>query len=149
MDLSIFNGICIQSHINMITLKNYIHNILINEDKKDKKVIERGDIKFTIWKKPDQKVTWLNNNEDYLKIEYKLENKKKDVYIDFLLGYKDGSWKLWIGKIGATSYTDDPWCSFDTKDFAEAIGKALDKVEEFVEDVYENPDNWVQFYKNV
>ena len=107
----------------MITLKNYIHNILINEDKKDKKVIERGDIKFTIWKKPDQKVTWLDNNEDYLKIEYKLENKKKDVYIDFLLGYKDGSWKLWIGKIGATSYTDDPWCSFDTKDFAEAKRK--------------------------
>ena len=28
----------------MITLKSYIHNILINEDKKDKKVIERGDI---------------------------------------------------------------------------------------------------------
>ena len=134
---------------NMITLKNYIHNILINEDKKDKKVIERGDIKFTIWKKPDQKVTWLNDNDDYLNIEYKLENKKKDVYIDFLLGYKDGSWKLWIGKIGATSYNDDPWCSFDTKDFAEAIGKALDKVEEFVEDVYNNPDNWVQFYKSV
>src|SRR5574344_564731 len=130
----------------MITLKSYIQESLsINEDKKDKKVIERGDIKFTIWKKPDKKVSWLDDNSDYMKIEY----KKKNVFIDFLLGYKDGSWKLWIGKIGATSYADDPWCSFDTKDFAEAIGKALDKVEEFVKDVYDNPDNWVQFYKEV
>ena len=136
----------LQSSFKMVTLKSYIYNTLINEDNKDKKVIERGEIKFTIWKKPDQKVTWLNNNEDYLKIEYKLENKKKGVYIDFLLGYKDGSWKLWIGKIGATSYADDPWCSFDTKDFAEAINKCLDKVEEFIADVYDNPDKWVQFY---
>ena len=69
----------LQSSFKMVTLKSYIYNTLINEDSKDKKVIERGEIKFTIWKKPDQKVTWLKNNEDYLKIEYNLENKKKGV----------------------------------------------------------------------
>ena len=64
------------------------------------------------------------------------------------MGYTDTSWKLWIGKIGAISYGDDPWCDFETKEFKEAILAALDKVEEFIDDVEENKDNWVQFYKN-
>lgn len=107
----------------------------------------RGDIKFTIWKAPDKKVRWLNDNEAYQKIEYKLEDKEEGLYIDFLLGFKEDSWKLWIGKIGSCSYDDDPYCSFETKKFSEGIVAALDKVEEFVEKVKEDPDNYIQFYK--
>ncbi len=109
---------------------------------------QRGDIKFTIWKAPDKKVKWLNDNESYQKIEYKLEDKENNLYIDFLLGYQEDSWKLWIGKIGSCSYDDDPYCTFETEKFAEAIVKALDKVEEFVDKVKEEPDNYIQFYKN-
>lgn len=110
---------------------------------------ERGDIKFTIWKAPDKKVRWLNDNESYLKIEYKLEDKDAGLNIDFLLGYKEDSWKLWIGKIGSCSYDDDPYCSFNTKKFAEGIVKALDKVEEFVAKVKDEPENYIQFYKTL
>ena len=113
----------------------------------DDELTRRGNIKFTIWEEPKKKVNWIDNNEKYQKIEYQYRDKDKDINIDFLLGFKDGSWKLWIGKIGAISYDDDPWCSFDTKKFSEGIVAALDKVEEFVDDVEENPDNWVQFYK--
>lgn len=109
----------------------------------------RGDIKFTIWKAPDKKVRWLNDNESYLKIEYKLEDKEEGLFIDFLLGFKDGSWKLWIGKIGSCSYDDDPYCSFETKKFSEGIIAALDKVEEFVGKVKDDPESYIQFYKTI
>ena len=120
-----------------------------NDDDKpsDEELVRRGNIKFTIWEEPKKKVTWIANNEKYQKIEYQYRDKKKNVYIDFLLGYQDGTWKLWIGKIGAISYDDDPWCDFKTDKFSEGIVLALDKVEEFIDDVEENPDNWVQFYK--
>ena len=89
----------------------------------------------------------LKNNK-YQKIEYQYRDKEKNIDIDFLLGFQDNSWKLWIGKIGAITYDDDPWCDFKTSKFSEGIVAALDKVEEFIDDVEENPDNWVQFYKS-
>lgn len=109
----------------------------------------RGDIKFTIWKAPDKKVRWLEDNEAYQKIEYKLEDKEEGLYIDFLLGYQEDSWKLWIGKIGSCSYDDDPYCSFDTKKFSEGIVAALDKVEEFVQKVKDDKESYIQFYKTI
>ena len=81
--------------------------------------------------------------------EYKYEDKKEGLSIDFLLGYKDESWRLWIGKIGSASYDDDPYCDFETKKFSEAIVAALDKVEEFLKKVKDEPDNYVQFYVNL
>ena len=117
-----------------------------NEDKK--KTTERGDIKFTIWEAPDKKVKWLDNNEDYQKIEYKYEDNKKNIFIDFLLGFKDDSWRLWIGKIGSVSYDDDPYSNLETDNFADAVVKALDKVQEFIKDVKKEPVNYVQFYKD-
>ena len=130
---------------NMKTLKEY----LLEEKNDITASTSRGDIKFTIWKAPDKKVRWLNDNESYLKIEYKLEDKEEGLFIDFLLGFQEGSWKLWIGKIGSCSYDDDPYCSFETKKFAEGIVAALDKVEEFVEKVKEDPESYIQFYKTV
>jgi hypothetical protein len=129
----------------MKTLKEY----LLEEKDDITASTSRGDIKFTIWKAPDRKVKWLNDNEKYQKIEYKLEDKEEGLYIDFLLGFKDGSWKLWIGKIGSCSYDDDPYCSFETKKFEEGIVCALDKVEEFVKKVKDDPDSYIQFYKTL
>lgn len=127
----------------MKTLKEY----LLEEKNDITASTSRGDIKFTIWKAPDKKVRWLNDNESYLKIEYKLEDKEEGLFIDFLLGFKDDSWKLWIGKIGSCSYDDDPYCSFETTKFDKAIVGALDKVEEFVKKVKEDPESYIQFYK--
>lgn len=129
----------------MKSLIEYINEA--NEDKEQS--TERGKIKFTIWESPDKKVKWLDKNENYQKIEYKYEDKEQGLQIDFLLGFKNESWRLWIGKIGAASYDDDPYCDFETKKFSEAIVAALDKVEEFLEKVKEEPDNYIQFYINV
>lgn len=133
----------------MNSLKQYILEQIIKEDEKqdeEEKTTRRGQIKFTIWEEPDKKVTWLNDNEKYQKIEYKLEDKDTGISIDFLLGFQEGSWKLWIGKIGSCSYDDDPYCSFDTDKFSEGIVAALDKVEEFLQKVKDEPDNYVQYY---
>jgi len=128
-------------------LENYIM-LLVSEatDEAQKKTTERGEIKFTIWTEPDTKVKWLEEGESFQKIEYKYENKEKGIKIDFLLGQEGEDWKLWAGKVGSTSYDDDPYCDLDTTEFKYAIINALDKVEEIIKDVKENPDNWVQFY---
>ena len=134
-----------KEYFNMKSLKEY----LLEEKNDITASTSRGDIKFTIWKAPDKKVRWLNDNESYLKIEYKLEDKEEGLYIDFLLGYQEDSWKLWIGKIGSCSYDDDPYSSMETKKFSEAIVKALDKVEEFVSKVKDDPESYIQFYKTL
>lgn len=134
----------------MKSLRDYI--IESDDDSEGKgeitKTTKRGDIKFTIWKSPEEKLKWLDDNESYQKIEYKLEDKEDHLSIDFLLGFQEDSWKLWIGKIGACTYDDDPYCSFETNKFAEAIVAALDKVEEFVSDVKDDPENYIQYYTN-
>ena len=121
------------------------------EKDSEEKTTQRGKIKFTIWKEPDKKVTWLNNNEPYQKIEYKYEDKDKHISIHFLLGYvkEKDTWELWIGKIVAISYDDDPYCDLKCNEFSSAIIAALDKVEEFIKEVEEEPENWVQYYDNI
>lgn len=134
----------------MKTLLQFLEEKKKNTDvlSDDERTTARGNVKFTIWKSPDEKVKWLDNNEDYMKIEYKFEDKEKHIYIDFLLGFKDGSWRLWVGKIGSCAYDDDPYCDFKTDKFAEAIVKALDKVEEMLQDILEDPENYIQYYKD-
>ena len=135
------------------SLDDYIKNMFEDgeddedsKEEKDEKTTQRGNIKFTIWESPDKKVTWLDDNKSYQKIEYKLEDKDKGLSIDFLLGFKNGSWRLWIGKIGSCSYDDDPYCDFETEKFSEAIVNALDKVEEFLEKVENDKEDYVQYY---
>lgn len=130
----------------MKSLKQYITEA---DDKKDKKegTLERGEIKFTIWESPDKKVSWLKDNESYQKIEYKYEDKKNKIYIDFLLGFQNDTWQLWIGRLGSCSYDDDSYKNFETTDFAKAIVDCLDFVSEFVDKVKEDPEDYVQFYK--
>ena len=109
----------------------------------------RDDIQFTIWQRPDKKIKWLSNNEKYQKIEYKYEDVDNMIFIQFLLGYvkEDKTWKMWIGKTGAASYDDDPYCKLNTEKFSEAILTACDKIEEFIDKVNEDPLNYIQFYK--
>lgn len=120
-----------------------------DEKKKKKDLKRRGEIQFTIWEEPDKKVPWIESNTGYQKIQYTYENKKKGLSIDFLLGYQDGNWKLWTGKPGGASYDDDPYCNLKEHKFDKAIIAALDKVEEIIDNVEENPDEWPQFYINI
>lgn len=110
---------------------------------------ERADIKFTIWKEPDKQVDWLNTGDKYQKIEYKYINKEKGIEIDFLLGQQNEIWKMWMGKIGACSYDEDPYCSFETKNFGNAMIEALDKIQKILDEIRKDPDNYVQYYKNM
>lgn len=126
----------------MKKLNDYVLESTNNNDK-----ILSG-IKFTIWETQNKKVTELSSNEEYQKIEYKYENIGSQLFIDFLLGFKDNTWKLWVGKIGALGYDDDPYCSLDTEDFNDAIIKSLDKITEFINDVIDDPENYVQYYKD-
>ena len=128
-------------------MKSLTTYIFEKEEKKDTNI--QDNIKFTIWEAPKKKVKWLENNEKYQKIEYKYIDDKKNIEICFLLGFQENSWKLWIGKIGAISYDDDPWCSFDTTSFAKAITDSLEKIDEFIKDVENNKKNWIQFYTNI
>ena len=109
----------------------------------------RDNIQFTIWQRPEKKIKWLSNNDKYQKIEYKYEDVTNMIFIQFLLGYveEDKTWKMWVGKIGAASYDDDPYCKLDTEKFAEAILTACDKIEEFIKKVTTDPLNYIQFYK--
>lgn len=129
-------------------MKSLLKYILEEQESDKEKTTERGKIKFVIWESPEKKVRWLEDNKNYQKIEYKYENKEDGIYIDFLLGFKDDSWRLWIGKIGSVSYDDDPYCNFEVKNFKKAIVMALDKVEEFIEDVKNDSQNYVQYYIN-
>ncbi len=133
----------------MKSLQEYINNRYLTEDDgddNDNKDSIRSQIQFTVWQEPDKKVTNLENNDKYQKIEYKHEDKDKGISIDFLLGYQDGSWKLWVGKIGSCSYDDDPYYSFNTDNFKRAIVMSLDKIEEFVLNVQDDQDNYIQYY---
>ena len=126
----------------MKTIDHYI-----TETAKTSKI--RDNIQFTIWQRPEKKIKWLSNNDKYQKIEYKYEDVTNMIFIQFLLGYveEDKTWKMWVGKIGAASYDDDPYCKLDTEKFSEAILTACDKIEEFIEKVNTDPLNYIQFYK--
>lgn len=115
------------------------------EDEENKK---RSDIKFKIFTAPDKMVDDLKKGEKYLKIEYVYTDKKKGIQIDFLIGRKneEKDWNLYIGKIGSTSYDDDPYKSLETKDLTKAINNAVDEAMNLIKEVEENRDGWLQFY---
>ncbi len=136
----------------MKRLKDYIIEANDNNsEEQDESVNRRKDIMFTIWKEPDKKVKWLKDNEKYQKIEYKHEDKSRKMSMSFLLGYdkENDTWKLWVGKIGAITYDDDPLCSLETNKFSQAIIKGLDKIEEYIKKVEDDPSDWIQYYKDI
>lgn len=136
----------------MKKLKDYIIEASDqNSEEQDESVNRRKDIMFTIWKEPDKKVKWLKDNEKYQKIEYKHEDKSRKMSMSFLLGYdkENDTWKLWVGKIGAITYDDDPLCSLETNKFSQAIIKGLDKIEEYIKKVEDDPSDWIQYYKDI
>ena len=112
----------------------------------DPKLKERAEIKFKIWKDGGELADWITDKDGYQKIEYVFKDKEKGITIDFLLGRKDGKWWLWAGKNGAVNYDDQPYKDLDVVSFQDAIMTSLDKIQELIEDVRENPDNWSQYY---
>lgn len=120
-------------------MKQFLDYIL---EKKDTAL----DIKFTIWKSPDNKVKWLEDNEPYQKIEYVYSDDKEGIKIDFLLGFKDGTWQLWAGKNGSVSYYDDPYYNTKESKFSLGILSAVDKIKELINEVKSDKNNWVQYY---
>ena len=130
----------------MKRLTEYIYE---KEEKTKDNSFDRSKIIFTIWESPDNKVTELKSNTEYQKIEYKLEDNDLGMFIDFLLGFDEGSWQLWIGKIGSCSYDDDPYKSLNTTNFKKGIVDSLDIIEEFIEKVKTDKYNYIQFYKTI
>lgn len=130
----------------MKRLTEYIYE---KKEKTEDNSFDRSKIIFTIWESPDNKVTELKSNTEYQKIEYKLEDNDSGMFIDFLLGFDEGSWQLWIGKIGSCSYDDDPYKSLNTTNFKKAIVDSLDIIEEFIEKVKKDKYNYIQFYKTI
>ena len=130
----------------MKRLTEYIYE---KEEKTEDNSFDRSKIIFTIWESPDNKVTELKSNTEYQKIEYKLEDNDLGMFIDFLLGFDEGSWQLWIGKIGSCSYDDDPYKSLNTTNFKKVIVDSLDIIEEFIEKVKKDKYNYIQFYKTI
>jgi hypothetical protein len=119
-----------------------------SEPEIDPKLKERAEIKFKIWKDGGERADWINDNDGYQKIEYIYKDKEKGITIDFLLGRKDGEWCLWAGKDGGVNYDDEPMYKLDAHTFQKGIMNSLDKIQDLIQDVKDNPDNWVQFYIN-
>ena len=103
---------------------------------------------FDIWQEVGVRSNWLKDNFSYNKIEYKFIDKESGIEIDFLLGYKHGTWHLWIGKIGIINYDIQPYCDLKTSNFTRAIIISLVKISDFIKDVKDNKDNWVEYYIN-
>lgn len=135
----------------MKNLKDYILEAEEIKDDSQDQSQEKNNIKpyikYTIWEAPDKKVLELNDNNDYQKIEYKYYDKEKGIEIDFLLGLLENNWQLWVGKLGSCSYDDEPYFNFNTDNFKKAIVMSLDTIEEFINKVIEDPQNYVQYYK--
>lgn len=117
-----------------------------SEPEIDPKLKERAEIKFKIWKDGGELADWITDKDGYQKIEYVYKDKEKGITIDFLLGRKDGSWFVWAGKDGAVNYDDQPYKDLKTPYFKDAIMNSLDKIQELIQDVKDNPDNWAQYY---
>lgn len=117
-----------------------------SEPEIDPELKERAEIKFKIWKDGGELSNWITDKDGYQKIEYVYKDKEKGITIDFLLGRKDGSWFIWAGKDGAVNYDDQPYKDLKTPYFRDAIMNSLDKIQELIKDVKENPDNWAQYY---
>lgn len=117
----------------------------------DEKNKLKKDVKFTIWTSTDEKTTSLKKGEKYLKIEYIYKDKKKGIIIDFLIGkdMKDKKWSLFAGKQGAVSYDDDALKDLKANNLKDAILNAIDEVVDFIKEVEDDKDNWVQFYINI
>lgn len=115
-----------------------------NEDNKLRKAIV-----FDIWESPGKKVQELSSNNAYQKIECKYKEKTdfgEGIKISFLLGFKDGTWQLWMGKPGVVIYSDDSYTDLGTDVFYDAVNTAVDKCVEIIKMVKKEPNNWMQFY---
>lgn len=151
----------------MLHLSHYISNTISStqiyeeEDtskrKEDMKEII-SNIKWDMWEESGVKTNWLKDNYTYNKIQYIYRDKKEGIEICFLLGYTDNrfagaksasSWKMWVGKVGAISYSEDWEWDLKTDQLNNAITKSCDIIADFVMKVKEDKDNYVAYYVHI
>lgn len=139
----------------MKKLKDYIYMNInsISEEKDTTKPtqppVPRTKVMFDIWEQPDKKVNWIKDNFSYTKIEYQYISDDGNIEIDFLLGFKDGTWRLWVGKIGAVDYSDESYCDLKCVKLQDAIMTAIDKIEEIIKKVKKDPKDYVMYYVHI
>ncbi len=122
----------------------------ITEDKKRNKI--RKKIVFDIWESPGVKIQDLKSNTAYQKIVCTYQEGKDygmGLSVEFLLGFKDGTWQLWAGKPGVVIYSDDSYADLETDVFYRAVNKAVDKCVELILQVKAEPNNWAQYYTDI
>lgn len=129
-------------------MKSLYNYILEEQDTtKDPKLDIIPGIKWSIWDSNQKRIYDINKcDKDYNKIEYIYIDKKKNIKIQFLLGVLNNTWHIWVGKVGGTYYSDEPYCDLKTDNFKFAIRKSLDKVATFVLNVKNNPDIYQNYY---
>lgn len=109
---------------------------------------ESGEtIKFKIWEEPGKQVAKLKDNESYNKIEYQYKNIDMNIYISFMLGFKDDSWKLWCAPLGKGNYMVAPLQDLKTNSFEKALSRCEPYINEYIEKVKNNPGKYVMYYK--
>lgn len=108
-------------------------------------------VKFHIFNEKGEKLAGIPDNDSYAKIEYVYRNQEKNLEIDFLLGYDadNAEWKLWAGRFGQVSYTDDPLCGLGTDDFTEAVNISVDKIAEYVDRITDDKGNFLKYFKPI
>lgn len=149
----------------MLSLKEYINkisNIQIKEETDQSAQIEadkklKAEIKWDIWEEPSVKVNWLKDNYSYNKIQFIYRDTDKEIEICFLMGYTKNdstdklqeSWKIWVGKLGSISYSEDWTWDLKTNDLNEAIMKSLDIIVDFIHTVESDKHNYVAYYIHI
>lgn len=149
----------------MVSLKEYINkisNTQIKEEKDQSAQIEadkklKAEIKWDIWEEPSVKVNWLKDNYSYNKIQFIYRDTDKGIEICFLMGYTKNentdklpeSWKIWVGKLGSISYSEDWSWDLKTNDLNEAIMKSLDIIVDFIRTVESDNYNYVAYYIHI
>ena len=117
----------------------------------EKEKSDRSKIVFTIYDENGKVISDIKNDQPYQKINCVYQDGEdwdEKLAIEFLIGFKDGTWQLWAGKPGIVTYADDPYKDLKEDKFINALPFAIDEAEKFVETVKKKPNDWVQFYVN-
>lgn len=109
----------------------------------------RKSIKWDIWEEPGVRSNWLKDNYSYNKIQFTYEDTDKGIEMCFLMGFTAATWKMWVGKPGTVSYTDDWAWDLKTDDLRDAIMKSLDVIINFVHTVEADKNNYVAYYVHI
>lgn len=136
----------------MRNLRDFIINILEEEDKSAQKEADeklKSEIKWDMWEAPGVKTNWLKDNFSYNKIQFIYSDTDKGIEICFLMGFVEDTWKMWVGKSGTISYSEDWSWDLHTNDLSTAIMNSLDIICSFIREVENDQHNYVAYYVHI